>query len=97
MVSNVARSCAPAPALALALALALSTQACGGSGPEPERSADPLTVQDAGPDSPAAAPTPSVDPDTTEGQAGPAGGSGAAGSTPSMGSPAPSDHAPSKQ
>lgn len=94
MLTKVARSCA----LALALALAISTQACGGSRPESERSADPLTEEDAGPDPQAADPTPAVDPDTSAGQTDTGGGWGGGGSEdPSVGSPALSNHEPRKQ
>lgn len=92
MVTNVARSCA------LALVLAVSTQACGSSGSESARSVEPLTEEDAGSDSPAVAPTPAVDPDTTEGQTDTGGGWGGGSSVgPSLGSPAPSTHEPRKQ
>jgi hypothetical protein len=86
-------------ALSCVLALAVSTLACGGSGPEPERSADPLTEEeDAGSDPPAAAPTPAVDPDTAAGQTDTGGGWAGGGSeAPSVGSPGVSNHEPRKQ
>jgi hypothetical protein len=84
---------------ALALALAVSTQACGGNGPQPERSAEPLVEEDAGSDPPAD-PTPAVDPDTQEGQTATGGGEGLTGggsADPSVGAPVLSSHDPKKQ